>query len=295
VVDSSAALLAAAIRAAILAKAPRRTVQAIAAAVTGVLVRPPTAAAAPNLDAREVPAGTSVDGIRSSRTAQRQRKKQRRRSAAAKATINATAMSAGVLQCDTVRAAAPEAEKLASESGDAQDVWKSKRRKKGYDGVKLGTGGSSGDGMATSGAEVLQRDAVCASALLDVTGSEVLQRKAVRAAEPMDVSEVEVLDDYWADEGMPQAAVMATVAVRTDAPTREDAMAMREGALRRKKILTIVEALRAQVKFHAEAKPSLGSANQWAVKNSARMKVAEDLLALTDMQLVDLGWPPPGL
>ena len=40
-----AALLAAAVRAAVLAKAPRRTVQAVAAAVAGVLVRLTTAAA----------------------------------------------------------------------------------------------------------------------------------------------------------------------------------------------------------------------------------------------------------
>ena len=38
-----AGLLGAAVRAAVLAKAPRRTVQAVAAAVTGVLVRPTAA------------------------------------------------------------------------------------------------------------------------------------------------------------------------------------------------------------------------------------------------------------
>ena len=41
--DADAVLLAAAIRAACLAKAPRRTIQAIAAAVTGVLRRPTVA------------------------------------------------------------------------------------------------------------------------------------------------------------------------------------------------------------------------------------------------------------
>ena len=50
-----AALLAAAIRAAVQAKAPRRTVQAVAAAVTGVLLRQPTVAAVPHTDSRKQP------------------------------------------------------------------------------------------------------------------------------------------------------------------------------------------------------------------------------------------------
>ena len=91
-----AALLAAAIRAACLAKAPRRTVQAVAAAVTGVLVRP-TAAAEPRA-AASVPAGAQsahdeaaspdqlVDSLRVARRAQRARKKERRRAAKLAAT-----------------------------------------------------------------------------------------------------------------------------------------------------------------------------------------------------------------
>ena len=88
-----AALLAAAVRAACLAKAPRRTVQAVAAAVAGVLVRP-TAAAVPRTGPSERPSAQSdnnEDGagdpavalaaLRASRRAQRTRKKARRKAA----------------------------------------------------------------------------------------------------------------------------------------------------------------------------------------------------------------------
>jgi hypothetical protein len=83
------ALLAAAVRAACQANAPRRTVQAVAAAVTGVLVRPHTVAAEPHTDTG-VRAGAQsnaeADGdpamllssLRAVRKAQRQRKKERR-------------------------------------------------------------------------------------------------------------------------------------------------------------------------------------------------------------------------
>jgi hypothetical protein len=83
------ALLAAAVRAACQANAPRRTVQAVAAAVTGVLVRPHTVAAEPHTDTG-VRAGArsnaEADGdpamllssLRAVRKAQRQRKKERR-------------------------------------------------------------------------------------------------------------------------------------------------------------------------------------------------------------------------
>jgi hypothetical protein len=158
----------------------------------------------PHIDAR-VPAGTTVEGIRSGRTAQRQRKKQRRRSAAALANSSATAKSAVVMQCETVRAAVPEVLVMALESGDALDVWKSKRRKKGGDVVRLGSAGSSGDVMALAGAEVLQRE-------------------AVRASAPMDVTEEEVLDDYWADEGMQQAVGADAVVLRADSADAVKAM-----------------------------------------------------------------------
>ena len=88
------ALLAAAVRAACLAKAPRRTIQAVAAAVAGVLARPAPAAATPRL-APSVPAnfgrhaadGATSDAspeellaaLRAARAAQRKRKKERRR------------------------------------------------------------------------------------------------------------------------------------------------------------------------------------------------------------------------
>ena len=88
------ALVAAAVRAAVLAKAPRRTVQAVAAAVVGVLVNPTTARATPNTGCK-VPPGTQraedddsgldaetlLANLKSSRRAQRQRKKERRRAA----------------------------------------------------------------------------------------------------------------------------------------------------------------------------------------------------------------------
>eukprot|EP00929_Paragymnodinium_shiwhaense_P121781 TRINITY_DN9415_c0_g1_i1.p1 TRINITY_DN9415_c0_g1~~TRINITY_DN9415_c0_g1_i1.p1 ORF type:complete len:233 (-),score=43.63 TRINITY_DN9415_c0_g1_i1:401-1099(-) len=92
-----AALLAAAVRAACLAKAPRRTIQAVAAAVTGVLVRPLSAAAAPapvsSVPARPqrtaaggdevVPASSEdlLNALRAARSAQRRRKKERRQAA----------------------------------------------------------------------------------------------------------------------------------------------------------------------------------------------------------------------
>ena len=86
-----AALLAAAVRAAVQAKAPRRTVQAVAAAVTGVLLRQPSAAV-PHTDSRrrpDAPMETEDTGdpaqllatLRASRRSQRQRKKERRRAA----------------------------------------------------------------------------------------------------------------------------------------------------------------------------------------------------------------------
>ena len=176
-----AALLAAAIRAAVHAKAPRRTVQAVAAAVTGVLWRP-TAAAEPHIDAR-VQAGTPVEELRANRNAQRQRKKDRRRSAAAKASNAAPVMSAEVLQCDTVRASAPMDVEVAIECGVAHGAMKSKRRRKGGESGRLGGGAVSGDVAA-------------------LVGAEVLQCNAVRASAPMDVEDAEVLDDYWADDAV---------------------------------------------------------------------------------------------
>jgi hypothetical protein len=91
VVDG-AAMLAAAVRAAVLAKAPRRTVQAVAAAVAGVFARPD----ATQRPAASVPAGSHcaaketghdasaeelLAALRSARNAQRRKKKERRREA----------------------------------------------------------------------------------------------------------------------------------------------------------------------------------------------------------------------
>ncbi|CAE8671775.1 unnamed protein product [Polarella glacialis] len=88
------ALLAAAVRAACLAKAPRRTTQAVAAAVAGVILRPPTAAAVPG-PTSAAPAGPQraaegagdaspealLAALRSARAGQRKRKKERRKAA----------------------------------------------------------------------------------------------------------------------------------------------------------------------------------------------------------------------
>lgn len=95
------ALLAAAVRAACLAKAPRRTVQAVAAAVAGVLVRPATSGDAPSVvNAGRVrsefshgrnPGGSDtspevlLEKLRAARREQRQRKKNNRRAAKAQA------------------------------------------------------------------------------------------------------------------------------------------------------------------------------------------------------------------
>ena len=89
---SAADLLASAVRAAILAKAPRRTVQAVAAAVAGVLGRPATsaapahraqAAASAQSEAEAGLGGASpealLEALRSARREQRRRKKERRR------------------------------------------------------------------------------------------------------------------------------------------------------------------------------------------------------------------------
>jgi hypothetical protein len=88
--DTGAALLAAAVKAAILAGAPRRTVQAVAAAVTGVLVRPVMAAAEPGMRSAAVRQETTsvdadlVETLRLRRRARRHRKKAERRDAKAR-------------------------------------------------------------------------------------------------------------------------------------------------------------------------------------------------------------------
>ena len=93
------ALLAAAVRAACLARAPRRTVQAVASAVAGVLARPVTAgaAAAPSTKAPPSTQRTAAPGsegaspeellttLRAERTVRRRRKKALRRAAKGRA------------------------------------------------------------------------------------------------------------------------------------------------------------------------------------------------------------------
>jgi hypothetical protein len=125
------ALLAAAVRAACLAKAPRRTIQAIAAAVAGVLVRPATneatprqtssAQAGPKRSAADVVDGSSPEellvALRAARSAQRRRKKERRCAAKRAAVVVAASLnvvSAGAeTRVDMVGASALEAAVLA--------------------------------------------------------------------------------------------------------------------------------------------------------------------------------------
>ena len=84
-----AALLAAAVRAAVLAKAPRRTVQAVAAAVTGVLAAPARSSGAGQVSQRTAELSDAGAGspesllaaLREARTARRNRKKERKRAA----------------------------------------------------------------------------------------------------------------------------------------------------------------------------------------------------------------------
>ena len=102
-----ASLLGAAVRAACLAKAPRKTVQAVAAAVTAVLVKQEqdTAVATPGTEPRVtvgVPgtvvgaceAQVLVDQLRDARRAKRQRKRHRRRERAQAAVVPSTCYDA---------------------------------------------------------------------------------------------------------------------------------------------------------------------------------------------------------
>lgn len=101
------ALLAAAVRAACMANASSRTVQAVAAAVAGVLVHQPASATAGRVDRLQPSAQQATDrvgdgddatsafieALRSERRAQRKRKKQRRRAAKAAAKLAETVPS----------------------------------------------------------------------------------------------------------------------------------------------------------------------------------------------------------
>ena len=106
--EDRAALLGAAIRAACLAKAPRRTIQAVASAVAGVLARPHTASThvtVPDVQpSRQRTTSARGDGcspeellaaLREARSAQRRRKKDRRKAAkAARASAKSMATDA---------------------------------------------------------------------------------------------------------------------------------------------------------------------------------------------------------
>jgi hypothetical protein len=194
------AFVAAAIRAACLAKAPRRTVQAVAAAVTSVFANIGTASASTRTHDRQPPAATSakagasdddaspealLEALRAARRKQRKRKKYLRRAAqaAAKATSAASEGGEGVLQLGAVRAPAPLDVVVGDiDFGTVHGTRKPKRRKKG-------SGASGGRGGGGSSGDVLSLG----------VGAEVLQCDTVRASAPMDVSVAEELDDYWAD------------------------------------------------------------------------------------------------
>jgi hypothetical protein len=194
------AFVAAAIRAACLAKAPRRTVQAVAAAVTSVFANVATASASTRAHDRQPPAATSakagaadddaspealLEALRAARRKQRQRKKYLRRAAqaAAKATSAASDGGVGVLQLGAVRAPAPHDVAVGDiDIGTVHGTRKPKRRKKGSGASGgRGGGGSSGDYLSLG------------------VGAEVLQCDTVRASAPMDISVAEELNDYWAD------------------------------------------------------------------------------------------------
>ena len=121
--DDGAALLAAAIRAAILAKAPRRTVQAIAAAVAGVLMRPAGACAKPAAvpsepaskhaaESGSFSAEELLDKLRACRREHRRRKKERRKANRSKPACDKEDKKAGVVVVGTTAASTgrPETE-----------------------------------------------------------------------------------------------------------------------------------------------------------------------------------------
>jgi hypothetical protein len=137
VVDGSA-LLAAAVRAAILAKAPRRTVQSVAAAVAGVLLRP-VAKAVPlaegkaragnveGLATEKLETGASpevlIAALVAARKARRRRKKENRCARADFASGGSPMHGVEVLQCRAVRASVPlsavEGEEVFERAGGA--------------------------------------------------------------------------------------------------------------------------------------------------------------------------------
>lgn len=134
--DDGAALLAAAVRAAVLAKAPRRTVQAVASAVAGVVFGRSAAGEASTAAAARVPAGPQraaasdatgasalelLEALRAARSAQRRGKKERRKArasvaevapmpppAAAADVIASADLEGGVVVVETVRVTAGE-------------------------------------------------------------------------------------------------------------------------------------------------------------------------------------------
>jgi hypothetical protein len=253
-VADGAALLASAIRAAVLAKAPRRTVQAVAAAVTGVIWRP-TAESTLHLDVSgqagtrdvEAPVGSSTE-VRAARVAQRQRKKERRRSAKA-------------MQCEAVRAKA-DGEALADSNGAA--------------GLVMVPGGAHGLIIAAVGREgTFEDDGPAHGADADtvmVPASSNTPATAKRKA-PSDgeagVPGSAMLDDYWADSTK-EAVKGATSA------------ALIEGSSRRVYLLKLLERFECLLaRLSAAAKPDLECKIQEVVRR----------LALTDLELAGLDEP----
>jgi hypothetical protein len=122
------ALLAAAVRAACLAKAPRRTVQAVAAAVASVLARPANLEAAPKMvpamhagslrrpseDAGGASPEELLAALRAAKSAQRKKKRERRR-AAKRAKAAAEAPDKMDLECAPVAVTPPLQQPAAPE------------------------------------------------------------------------------------------------------------------------------------------------------------------------------------
>jgi hypothetical protein len=206
------AYVAAAVRAACMAKAPRRTVQAVAAAVAGVFAHLTTACAANATKVKPQPAtvpahaghahdeaahADAVEALRSARRVRRNGKKNRRKiskaaalALAAAAAVATTDTSVGVLalQCETVRALATIDNAVSGDGREeALDVKLPKRRKKCGGTIGRLEGDDPGDELMDDGGD-------------DPGG--------------------EFLDDLWADEGMQQVKVVDTAALRAEGMKR---------------------------------------------------------------------------
>jgi hypothetical protein len=262
-VADGAALLASAIRAAVLAKAPRRTVQAVAAAVCGVLWRP-TVEARPHFDVSEE---TRIpDDVRASRLGQRQRKKERRRAAAADKS------------CAGGRDAADRDLGAGGTLGHLGAVG-------GREGTFEHDGPAPSDDADTNmvlASSDSVRDVVLQSDTVRATSSTSAPAKKQRLFVEADAPRAEI-DDLWADSQKVEAAVC------------DDNQATRRlGAARRVKIQENLEnLLRYQAKLLKDQNVGAGAGSVWAAANLEKVRELQVLLGLTDPQLAGVIWPPP--